>query len=168
MKLVLGLYTQTSAALPPAVFKRAIGCIIKPVFTYVYNNKDVAISVSLSSAMIKYMAQNSPEMNLLISTLAKNGRVELFTSAYNQTILPIMQVKDRALIIDKNTTLIRRTYGVRATTLWCYGEIWSPTLVSTMKTVALDRLVISSYNAISKTVNTFSPFRMNELGKEKR
>ena len=165
MKLVLGLYTQTSAALPPAVFKRAIGCIIKPVFTYVYNNKDVAISVSLSSAMIKYMAQNSPEMNLLISSLAKNGRVELFTSAYNQTILPIMQVKDRALIIDKNTTLIRRTYGVRATTLWCYGEIWSPTLVSTMKTVALDRLVISSYNAISKTVNTFSPFRMNELGK---
>lgn len=165
MKLVLGLYTQTSAALPPAVFKRAIGCIIKPVFTYVYNNKDIAISVSLSSAMIKYMAQNSPEMNLLISTLAKNGRVELFTSAYNQTILPLMQVKDRALIIDKNTTLIRRTYGVRATTLWCYGEIWSPSLVSTMKTVALDRLVISSYNAISKSVYAFAPFRMNELGK---
>ena len=122
MKLVLGLYTQTSAALPPAVYKRALGCIIKPVFTYVYNNKDVSISFSLSSAMIKYMAQSSPEVNLLISTLAKNCRVEIFTSAYNQTILPLMQVKDRAQIIDRNTTLIRRTYGVRATTLWCYPK----------------------------------------------
>lgn len=165
MKLVLGLYTQTSAALPPAVYKRALGCIIKPVFTYVYNNKDVSISFSLSSAMIKYMAQSSPEVNLLISTLAKNCRVEIFTSAYNQTILPLMQVKDRAQIIDRNTTLIRRTYGVRATTLWCYGEIWSPSLVSTMKTVALDRLVISSYNAINKKVYATGPFRMTELGK---
>ena len=76
-----------------------------------------------------------------------------------------MQVKDRAQIIDRNTTLIRRTYGVRATTLWCYGEIWSPSLVSTMKTVALDRLVISSYNAINKKVYATGPFRMTEIGK---
>ena len=100
MKLSLGLYTQTSQALPPAVFKRALGCIIKPVFTYVYNTEGVTLSAALSSAMIKYMAQNTPEVNLLISTLAKNGRVEMFTSSYNQTILPLMQFKDRSGIIE--------------------------------------------------------------------
>ena len=165
MKLSLGLYTQTSQALPPAVFKRALGCIIKPVFTYVYNTEGVTLSVALSSAMIKYMAQNTPEVNLLISTLAKNGRVEMFTSSYNQTILPLMQFKDRSGIIDRNTTLIRKTYGVRATSLWCYGEIWAPSIVSAMKTISLDRIVISSYNAITKTVCAAGPFRMTELGK---
>ncbi|MGN0905944.1 MAG: hypothetical protein ACI4NM_02255 [Bullifex sp.] len=165
MKLSLGLYTQTSQALPPAVFKRALGCIIKPVFTYVYNTEGVMLSAALSSAMIKHMAQNTPEVNLLISTLAKNGRVEMFTSSYNQTILPLMPVKDRSQIIDRNTTLIRKTYGVRATSLWCYGQIWSPSIVSAMKTIALDRVVISSYNAVSKSVCAAGPFRMTELGK---
>ena len=165
MKLSLGIYTQTSQALPPAVFKRALGCIIKPVFTYVYNTGVVTLSAALSSAMIKYMARNTPEVNLLISTLAKNGRVEMLTSSYNQTILPLMPVKDRPQIIDRNTTLIRKTYGVRATSLWCYGEIWSPAIVSAMKTIALDRVVISSYKAVSKSVCAAGPFRMTELGK---
>ena len=57
MKLVLGLYTQTSAALPPAVFKRAIGCIIKPVFTYVYN------TLSEKANLIVSKIENKPIIN---------------------------------------------------------------------------------------------------------
>ena len=107
-----------------------------------------------------------PEINLLVSTLAKCGSLELFTSAYNNTILPLIPHKDRSIAVDRTTTLIRKTYGVRATTLWCYGQIWASSIVAMMKTIGLERLVISSYDALGQKTSGRASFRMNEIGRK--
>ncbi len=116
--------------------------------------------------MIRYLSQHYPEVNLLIHTLARRERLELFTSALDQTILALVQQKDRATLIDKHTTLIRKSYGVRATTLWCYGQIWTASLAFTMKLIGLERVVINAYDAIVKKGITEKPFRMYELGRK--
>ena len=166
MKFVLGFYSQVSHASPHPVFMRLITCILKPVLTYVHNNRSCRLSIACPSAMIKYLGMHFPEINLLVSTLAKCGSLELFTSAYNNTILPLIPHKDRSIAVDRTTTLIRKTYGVRATTLWCYGQIWAPSIVTMMKTIGLERLVISSYDALGQKTSGRSSFRMNEIGRK--
>ncbi len=166
MKFVLGLYTQITDNSPTPVYSRVLSCILKPVLTYIHNNPQYRISLAQSSAMIRYLSQHYPEVNLLIHTLARRGRLELFTSALDQTILALVQQKDRATLIDKHTTLIRKSYGVRATTLWCYGQIWTASLVFTMKLIGLERVVINAYDAIVKKGITEKPFRMYELGRK--
>ena len=166
MKFVLGFYSQVSHASPHPVFMRLITCILKPVLTYVHNNRSCRLSIACPSAMIKYLGMHFPEINLLVSTLAKCGSLELFTSAYNNTILPLIPHKDRSIAVDRTTTLIRKTYGVRATTLWCYGQIWAPSIVTMMKTIGLERLVISSYDALGQKSSGRSSFRMNEIGRK--
>lgn len=166
MKFVLGFYSQVSHASPHPVFMRLITCILKPVLTYVHNNRGCRLSIACPSAMIKYLGMHFPEINLLVSTLAKCGSLELFTSAYNNTILPLIPHKDRSIAVDRTTTLIRKTYGVRATTLWCYGQIWAPSIVAMMKTIGLERLVISSYDALGQKTSGRSSFRMNEIGRK--
>lgn len=166
MKFVLGFYSQVSHASPHPVFMRLITCILKPVLTYVHNNRSCRLSIACPSAMIKYLGMHFPEINLLVSTLAKCGSLELFTSAYNNTILPLIPHKDRSIAVDRTTTLIRKTYGVRATTLWCYGQIWAPSIVTMMKTIGLERLVISSYDVLGQKTSGRSSFRMNEIGRK--
>ncbi|MBR1938732.1 MAG: DUF1926 domain-containing protein, partial [Spirochaetales bacterium] len=150
MKLALGLYTQVSSNAPTPVFQRALSCIIKPVFTFIHNNPEARISYVQTSAFINYFSQHYPEVNLLIQNLAKNDRLELLTSSWNMSLLPITQMKDRSNAIEKTTLLIRKTYNYRASTLWCYGEIWSPSIVSAMKIADINRLLISSYDAINR------------------
>ena len=165
MKFVLGLYTQLSHNAPTPVLARVLSCIFKPVLTYIHDNRDCRVSIAQGSAMTSHLSWHFPEINLLLSSLAKSGSIELVTSAYNNTVLPLVPHKDRSSAVDRTTTLIRKTYGVRATSLWCYGQIWAPSLIAMMKTVSLDRIVISSYDALTQKASRISSFRMNELGR---
>ena len=166
MNFVLGFYTQISSASPASVSTRSLGCILKPLLTYIHDNRDCRLSLALGSALTDYLRRSYPEMNLLISSLARSGSIELMTMAYNNTVLPLIPHKDRAASVERTTTLIRRTYGVRATSLWCYGQIWAPSVVAMMKTIGLERLVISSYDALNQKSLRPSAVRMNELGRK--
>ena len=166
MRIILGLYTLIGSNSPTPVFDRALSFIFKPVLTYLYSNKEFCLSLYEPTAMMRFLAQKFPEVNLLISSLAKSGRLELLTGTYNQNVLTLMQPKDRSLAIEKTTTLIRRLYSYRASTYFSYGQIWTPTVISTLSKTDISRTVISGYDAVSKSVIHTSPFTMNDLGKK--
>lgn len=166
MRFVLGFYTQLSQNAPDPVPLRALTCILKPLLTYIHNNRDCRLSIAPGSAMINYLSWHFPEINLLIASLAKNGSLEPVTSSYNNTILSLIPHKDRSASVDKTTTLIRKIYGVRATSLWCYGQIWDVSVIAMMKTIGLERLVISSYNALSQKSSALTSCSMNEIGRK--
>lgn len=165
MKFALGLYTQISQGTPQEVCMRTLACILKPLLTHVYNRRECRLSIVPGNALTEFLSWRFPEINLLLSSLAKSGSLELVTSSYNNAVLPLMPHKDRSAIVDKTTTILRKTYGVRATSLWCYGQIWSPSIIAMMKTIGLERLVISSYDALTQKSGESPGFRMNELGR---
>ena len=131
-----------------------------------YNNPGTKLSFYQSAAMIKYLAAVSPEVNMLIASLAKRGDLELVTGTYSQAILSLNPPKDRSLQIERMTTLIRRYYGVRATSCFFYGQIWSPSFIHSLRNTGISSVVISSYKATSRDLVDSSSFVMNELGKK--
>ena len=133
---------------------RTLACILKPLLTHVYNRRECRLSIVPGNALTEFLSWRFPEINLLLSSLAKSGSLELVTSSYNNAVLPLMPHKDRSAIVDKTTTILRKTYGVRATSLWCYGQIWSPSIIAMMKTyaqneISLDSLIQSMTGVIS-------------------
>ena len=158
-----------SPSTPVPAFKRALSLIYRPVLSYLYNNPGMKMSLYQSAAMIKHIdSSSSPEVNMLIASLSKRGDLDLITGSYSQAILSLNPTKDRSLQIEKMTTLIRRVYGVKSSSCFFYGQIWSPTYIHTLKSLGLSSVVISAYKATTRESVERESFIMNELGKRVR
>ena len=165
MRIALGIYTEMSASTPAVAFSRALTLVYKPVLSYMYNNPGSKLSLYQSAAMIKHISSQCPEVNMLISSLAKRGDLELITGTYSQAILSLNPPKDRSLQIERMTTLIRRYYGVRASSCFFYGQIWAPSFIHSLRNTGISSVVISSYKATARELIDSTSFVMNELGK---
>lgn len=165
MSIAFGMYTEVSASSPSLVFERMLSIVYKPVLSFMYNNPGKRLSMYQSVAMMKYLSQYCPEMNMLVSALAKRSDLELVTGAYSQAILSLNPPKDRSLQIEKMTTLIRKYYGVKASSCFFYGQIWAPIFIHSLRNTGISSVVISSYRATTRERLESSSFVMNELGK---
>lgn len=166
MRIALGIYTEMSSSSPQSAFSRVLTLMYKPVLSFLYNNPGLKLSLYQSAAMMKYLSSSCPEVNMLISSLAKRGDLELVTGTYSQAILSLNPPKDRSLQIERLTTLIRRYYGVRASCCFFYGQIWAPSFIHSLRNTGISSVVISAYRATSRTLVDSSSFTMNELGKK--
>ncbi len=169
MRLALGLYTEMAQSTPAPAFRRALALIYRPVFSYLYNNPGLKMSLYQSAAMIRHIdSSGATEVNFLLASLAKRSDLEIITGSYSQTIISLNPPKDRSLQIEKMTTMIRRYYGVRAATCFFYGQIWSPSFIHPLRNSGISSVVISAYRAPQRETIERGSFIMNELGKRVR
>ena len=166
MRISLGLYTEISSSSPVPAFSRALSLVYKPVFSHMYNNPGLRLSLYQSVAMMKYLASSCREVNMLISSLAKRDDIELVTGTYSQAILSLNPPKDRSLQVERMTTLIRRYYGVKASSAFFYGQIWAPSFIHSLRNSGIGSVVISAYKATGREKVAASSFVMNEIGKK--
>ncbi len=164
-KVLIGAYSQIPAGTPTPVLERALESVFKPMLTYLHTAEDAVLQLYLSSFLMEWLEKNHPEVNMLIGDLARMGRVELLTGSYNQSVLSLLSPKDRSNQIELNTTWIRKRYGQRSKTLWCYAQYFNPIYINTLALCCIDRVVISSYDAIRDEEYLEEPFQMHELGK---
>ena len=164
-KVLIGAYSQIPAGSPASVLERALSSVFKPMLTYLHSNNNAVLQLYLSSFLMEWLEKNHPEVNMLIGDLARMGRVELLTGSYNQSVLSLLSPKDRSNQIELNTTWIRKRYGQRSKTLWCYGQYFNPIYINTLALCCIDRVVISNHDAIRNEDYLSEPFQMHELGK---
>lgn len=164
-KVLIGAYSQIPAGSPTPVLERALESVFKPMLTYLHSTNDAVLQLYLSSFLMEWLDKNHPEVNMLISDLSRMGRVELLTGSYDQSVLSLLSPKDRSNQIEQNTTWIRKRYGQRSKTLWCYGQYFNPIYINTLSICCIDRILISTHNVIRNEEYLEEPFQMHELGK---
>ena len=164
-KVLIGAYSQIPAGSPTPVLERALQSVFKPMLTYLHSNSSAVLQLYLSSFLMEWLEKTHPEMNMLIGDLARMGRVELLTGTYNQSVLSLLSPKDRSNQIELNTTWLRKRYGQRSKTLWCYAQYFNPIYINTLALCCIDRVLISCHDAIRNTEYLAEPFQMHELGK---
>ena len=164
-KVLIGAYSQIPAGSPTTVLEHALTSVLKPMLTYLHSRSSAVLQLYLSSFLMEWLEKNHPEMNMLIGDLARMGRVELLTGSYNQSVLSLLSPKDRSNQIELNTTWIRKRYGQRSKTLWCYAQYFNPIYINTLSLCCIDRVLISSHDAIRNEDYLGQPFQMQELGK---
>ena len=164
-KVLIGAYSQIPAGSPSSVLERTLDSVLIPMLTYLHSNNNAVLQLYLSSFLMEWLEKNHPEVNMLITDLARMGRVELLTGSYNQSVLSLLSPKDRSNQIELNTTWIRKRYAQRSKTLWCYAQYFNPIYINTLALCCIDRVLISNHDAISGKDYMSEPFQMQELGK---
>ncbi len=164
-KVLIGAYSQIPAGSPTPVLERALDSVFKPMLTYLHSNGNAVLQLYLSGFLMEWLEKGHPEVNMLIGDLARMGKVELLTGSYNQSVLSLLSPKDRSNQIELNTTWIRKRYSQRSKTLWCYGQYFNPIYINTLALCCIDRVLISTYDAIRNERYPDEPFQMQELGK---
>ena len=165
MKVLIGAYSQLSQGVPVPAYQRALDAVCKPLLTYLHQQNDVVLQLSLSTPLLEWLESNQDPMTLLISDLAHSGKVELLTGSYHQSMLSLLSPKDRSNQIEMKTTYLRKRYGQRSKTLFSYGQVFNPLFINTMNLCCIDSLVISSYDLDSPKQRCGKPFLMQEMGK---
>jgi hypothetical protein len=166
MPIIVGVYSQLPPGTPPSLLERALGEAYKPILTYIYKNPTLKIHIYLPASILEWFEQNHPEMNMLIADLVKKEQVELISGSYYQSVLQVLQIKDRSSQIEKTTTFLRKRFGKRSKIGWFYNQIWNSSFVSTMALGALDRLIISNYDRLNGCLVATEPYQMVEMGKK--
>ena len=164
-KVLIGAYSQIPAGTPSPVLERVLASVFKPMLTYLHSNNNAVLQLYLSSFIMEWLEKSHPEVNMLIGDLARMGRVELLTGSYDQSVLSLLSPKDRSNQIELNTTWIRKRYAQRSRTLWCYAQYFNPIYINTLALCCIDRVLISSHDAIRNEDYLQQPFQMQELGK---
>jgi hypothetical protein len=165
MKLLIGAYSQITHAEPVLVYERALDTVFKPLLTHIHTLDDVILQLSISIPFLDWLETAEASMHLLISDLARCGKLELLSGPYHQSILSFLTPKDRSNQIEMTTTYLRKRFSQRSKTLFSYGQVFTPQLINTANLCCIDSLVISTKD-LSKDQKGFTePFVMQELGK---
>ncbi|MDD7201991.1 MAG: hypothetical protein SPF89_08490 [Sphaerochaetaceae bacterium] len=164
MRILFGGYSQISAGTPHSVYERVLESVLKPILTLIYHSSDACFSLALSGAEMEWLDTSHPEVNMLVRDLVKKGRVNMIGGTYWQGILSLLAPKDRNAQIEKATTEIRRTYGERTNSCFCYGQVFAPYLLNTLSLCDMDRILIGPCSG-SCSMGSEEPFVMYELDK---
>ncbi len=165
MKLIVGMYSQLPMGTGVLVHERVLSHVLTPTFKFLFEHPQMSMLLSLTPAQLEWLRQNHPAVNMLLSDLVKRGQVEMATGPFYQSIMQLIPMKDRSAQVEKTTTYIRRKFGTRSRTLWCYQQVWNPTYINTMALCGLERLVISTSNKFTGKQAQALPFLMQETGR---
>jgi len=165
MKVLIGAYSQLSQGVPVPAFERALATVFKPLLTLMHHTEGSSLQLSLGVPVLEWLELTQQPVNLLLADLARSGKVELLTGSYHQTILSLLSPKDRSNQIELTTTYLRKRYGQRSKTLFCYAQAFNPQYINTMNLCCVDNLVISSYDCDKPKQEFSEPFSMQEMGK---
>lgn len=164
MKVLVGAYSQITNAEPMPVYEQALETVCKPLLTHLHACEDAIMQLSLSIPLLDWLDANHGSINLLISDLAKNGKLEMLTGSFNQSILSLLSPKDRSNQIEMTTTYLRKRFGQRSKTLFSYGQVFNPLYINTANLCFIDSIVISTSSEAG--IQQFAePFIMQEMGK---
>lgn len=165
MSYIVGAYSQLAAGTSNNVYKHILNTAIKPLLTEVYTRDNAFLQLYLGGALLQWLDSTHSEVNLLLKDLSKSNKVEMMTGSFHQAILPIVPPAERVSQIETTTSFISKKFKKLPKTFWCYGEIWSPSLISCLSLSKIEKVIISLDNK-----NTFEncyskPFKMQEIGK---
>ncbi|MCK9190730.1 MAG: hypothetical protein M0P10_04210 [Sphaerochaetaceae bacterium] len=164
MSYIVGCYSQIPHGSPKKVYERALEDSLQPFLTEVYKRDKASLQLYMTGSMIEWLDNNHKEVNMLIRDLVRQDKLEVLTGSYYQAILPLVPQSDRVAQIEKATTMISKKYKMLSKTFWCYGEIWDPSLISSLKLSKIDNVIVSS-QSINIESKCNKPFRMVEMGK---
>lgn len=165
MQYILGAYSQLPFGTCPNEYEALLSKQLKPLLTKIYQDPNLKLLFHLSASEYEYFETNHPEINMLISDLCRKGQMEILSSSYYDVVLSLLPPHERSSHIEKTTTYIRKRFFKKPKGLWCYNEIFSPTLIPNVNMSGLDYIMLSSYNQIAGVNLIAKPFYMDEMGK---
>ena len=167
-KLVLGIRNNLPVGTTAEEFEEAYQTVYKPFMTLLYNHPGVYMGAYYSGFLLERLEERHPEFIMLLNDLSKRKQIELLGGVHYEAFLPLVPIPDRLGQIEYLTTFIRKRFGRRPRGGVLPGDVWEPSLASTLKSAGFDYTFLpDSYfvNAGCRGKELYMPAFTEDLGK---
>ncbi len=167
-KLVLGIRNSLPVGSTAEEMEAAYQRVYKPFLTLLYNHPGVYLGAYYSGNLLEWLEDRHPEFIMLLNDMAKRKQIELLGGVHYEAFLPLIPNPDRLGQIEFLTTFIRKRFGRRPRGGILPGDVWEPSLASTLKSAGFDYIFLpDSYfaNAGCRGKELYMPCFTEDLGK---
>ena len=167
-KLVLGIRNSLPVGTSEEEFEENYQKVLKPFMTLLYNHPGVYLWNYFSGNLLEWLEERHPEFIMLLNDMSKRKQIELLGGVHYEAFLPLIPSPDRLGQIEYLTTFIRKRFGRRPRGGVLPGDVWEPSLASTLKSAGFDYILLpDSYfaNAGCRGKELYMPCYTEDLGK---
>ncbi len=167
-KLVLGMRNSLPVGTTEEEFEKAYQTMYKPFLTLLYNHPGVYMWLYYSGNLLEWLENRHPEFVMLLNDLSKRKQIELLGGVQYEAFLPLVPSQDRLGQIEYLTTFIRKRFGRRPRGGVLPGDVWEPSLASTLKSAGFEYIFLpDSYFAEAgcRGKELYMPAYTEDLGK---
>ncbi|MCR4741461.1 MAG: DUF1926 domain-containing protein [Treponema sp.] len=138
--------------------------VYKPLIKILNQNPEFKFSISLNGSLISFLKRKRKEYITVLRQLVDSKQVEIIGGTYFDAILPLLLTVDRNGQIDKLTSEIRQTIGVRPRGINLFSDCWDSSMVNTLQVCGIEYALLNE-NIIPIEKRQFLPIIMTNLGK---
>lgn len=167
-KLVLGIRNSMPVGSSAEEMEEAYQSVYKPFITLLYNHPGIYMGAYYSGNLLEWIEDRHPEFIMLLNDMSKRKQIELLGGVHYEAFLPLIPNPDRLGQIEFLTTFIRKRFGRRPRGGILPGDVWEPSLASTLKSAGFDYIFLpDSYfaNAGCRGRELYMPCFTEDLGK---
>ncbi len=146
LKLAFCVHNHQPADNLPHVFQAAYEKAYRPFLAVVADRPAVKVVLHYSGSLLTWLEENRPELLEEITTLARQGRVELLTGGFYEPILPIIPDRDKLGQIAWLTQYIKDRFGADPKGMWLTERVWHPDLVAPLRSADVRYTIVDDNN----------------------
>lgn len=168
LRLIFGTYNQQPEGNLPELFERAYQNAYKPFLSLLYNHPRLPVVLYYCGSLYEWLEEHHPEFLMLLREMVRRKQVELLGGGFYSPILSLLPDGDKLGQIEKLTTYLRTTFGVRPRGGWLVERVWEPALARILRSSGLEYTFLDDRHfhlAGIKPQDSWSAFLAEEQGK---
>jgi hypothetical protein len=168
LRLIFGTYNHQPEGNLPDLLERAYQSAYKPFLSLLYNHPRLPAVLYYCGSLFEWLEQQHPEFLMLLREMVRRKQVELLGGGFYSPILSLIPDGDKLGQIEKLTTYLRTTFGVRPRGGWLAERVWEPTLARILRNSGLEYTFLDDRHFHIAGVgpeDCFAPYLAEEQGK---
>lgn len=138
LKLIFGTYNHQPEGMLPELFERAYQSAYKPFLSLLYDHPRLPVVLHYCGSLFEWMEEQHPEFLTLLREMVQRKQVELLGGGFYAPILSLIPDADKMGQIEKLTTYLRTTFGIRPRGGWLTERVWEPVLAKVLRNSGLE------------------------------
>ena len=147
-KLLFGVHNHQPVENFKHIVDEAVEKAYRPFIETVYPVKKFKFAVHFSGWLLKYVAENHPDVVELLRSMAREGRVEFFTAGYYEPVLVSLPSRWRRYQIERLNNLISELFGQKPKGLWLTERVWDDSVICDIVDCGIEYVVVDDYHFI--------------------
>ncbi|MBI5576503.1 MAG: DUF1926 domain-containing protein [Deltaproteobacteria bacterium] len=106
----------------------------------------VKVTLHYSGHLLRWIAENSPEVFRLLGLMVSRGQVEILGGGMYEPILALLPERDRQGQLRAMSESVRECFGRRPEGIWLAERVWEPDLAASLSAAGVNYLPLDDYH----------------------
>jgi len=145
-KLLFGIHMHQPVDNFDWVIEHGVEVCYGPFFEVMSRYPAFRFSVHCSGWLLEQIKEHHPKLYKQITTLAKQGSIELFTAGYYEPILSVIPAEDRVTQVKMLNGTIASAFKQQPKGLWLTERVWESALIPDLVKAGVKYTVMDDYH----------------------